>query len=57
MVDINPQRHGKYIIGSGQEVVAPEFLKEYKPDLVVAMNNAYVDGSGATSMRWVWKRS
>jgi hypothetical protein len=43
VVDINPQRHGKYIIGSGQEVVSPEFLKEYKPDLVVAMNNAYVD--------------
>jgi len=43
VVDINPQRHGKYIIGSGQEVVAPDFLKEYKPDLVVAMNNAYVE--------------
>ena len=43
VVDINPHRHGKYIIGGGQEVVAPEFLKQYKPDLVVAMNNVYVD--------------
>jgi hypothetical protein len=43
VVDINPHRHGKFIIGGGQEVVAPEFLKEYKPDLVVAMNNIYVD--------------
>ena len=43
VVDINPNRHGKYLIGGGQEVVAPEFLKQYKPDLVVAMNNAYVD--------------
>jgi SAM-dependent methyltransferase len=43
VVDINPHRHGKYIIGGGQEVVAPEFLREYKPGLVVAMNNIYVD--------------
>jgi SAM-dependent methyltransferase len=43
VVDINPHRHGKFIIGGGQEVVAPEFLKEYKPDLVVVMNPVYLE--------------
>ena len=29
--------------GTGQEIVAPEFLDEYRPDLVVAMNPIYVE--------------
>ncbi|HVM40271.1 MAG TPA: class I SAM-dependent methyltransferase [Acidimicrobiia bacterium] len=42
-VDINPYKQGKYMAGTGQEVVAPEFLKEYRPDLVVVMNAIYRD--------------
>jgi len=41
IVDINPSRVGKYLPGTGQQVVAPEFLVEYKPDLVIITNSTY----------------
>jgi hypothetical protein len=40
-VDINPHKHHTFLAGTGQEVVAPEFLKEYRPDAVIAMNPVY----------------
>ncbi|WP_027715176.1 class I SAM-dependent methyltransferase [Desulfuromonas sp. TF] len=43
VVDVNPYRHGYFMPGSGQEIVAPEFLREYRPDLVVVMNAIYCD--------------
>jgi hypothetical protein len=42
-VDINPYKHGTYLAGTGQEIVSPEFLKEYKPDVVIIMNPIYTD--------------
>ncbi len=42
-VDINPHKHGAYLAGTGQEVVAPAFLRDYRPDLVIIMNPVYVD--------------
>ena len=47
VVDINPYKHGKYLAGTGQLIVPPDFLREYQPDLVVAMNPVYVDEIGA----------
>lgn len=41
VVDINPHKHGAYMPGTGHEVISPEFLKEYKPDVVIAMNPVY----------------
>jgi len=41
-VDINPYKTGKFMAGTGHEIVAPEFLVEYRPDLVVAMNPIYL---------------
>ncbi len=41
LVDINPHRHGKFVPGSGKQIVGPEFLTEYQPDLVIAMNSIY----------------
>jgi SAM-dependent methyltransferase len=46
-VDINPHKHDKYMAATGQQVVAPEFLREYRPDLVIAMNPIYLDEIGA----------
>lgn len=43
IVDINPYRHGKYIPGSGHEIVAPRFLKKYKPHKIIVMNPVYCD--------------
>jgi len=42
-VDIDPLKHGTYIAGSGEQIVAPDFLKDYKPDRVVIMNPVYQD--------------
>jgi SAM-dependent methyltransferase len=41
VVDINPYKAGTYLAGTGHEIVAPEFLKSYKPDVVIAMNPIY----------------
>ncbi len=41
-VDVNPYKTGKFMAGTGQEIVGPEFLVGYKPDLVVAMNPIYL---------------
>jgi SAM-dependent methyltransferase len=40
-VDINPHKHGTFMAGTGQEIVAPEFLGEYRPDMVIVMNPIY----------------
>lgn len=41
IVDINPKKWGTYIAGTGQEIVSPAFLEEYKPDVIIIMNNIY----------------
>lgn len=46
VVDINPNRHGKFIPGVGKEIMSPEFLKEYQPDIVIVMNAIYCDEIG-----------
>lgn len=43
VVDINPYKTGKFMAGTGHEVVAPEFLVDLKPELVVAMNSIYLE--------------
>jgi SAM-dependent methyltransferase len=43
IVDINTYRQGKYLPGSGKLIVPPSFLKEYRPDMVIAMNPIYLD--------------
>ena len=41
VVDINPHKHGKFLAGSGHEIVGPEALVTLRPDLVVVMNAIY----------------
>jgi len=43
VVDINPYKHGMYLAGTGHKIVAPKFLKEYRPDTVIVMNPIYCD--------------
>lgn len=43
VVDINPNRQGYYMSGTGQKIISPEFLRDYQPDVVVVMNAVYVD--------------
>jgi len=40
-VDVNPHKQGKHIAGAGQEIVPPDFLREYRPDVIVVMNPIY----------------
>jgi hypothetical protein len=40
-VDINPHRQGHYLPGSGLPIVAPSFLTEQRPDVVIVMNPVY----------------
>lgn len=42
-VDINPFKQGMYMAGTGQQIVAPEFLKDHRPDVVIVMNPIYLD--------------
>ena len=42
-VDINPHKHGMFMAGTGQQIVSPTFLREYRPDVVVVMNPIYRD--------------
>jgi len=43
VVDINPHKHGKFLAGSGHEIVGPEFLRSYRPEHVIVMNPVYCD--------------
>ncbi|WP_413165772.1 class I SAM-dependent methyltransferase [Capilliphycus salinus ALCB114379] len=43
IVDINPRKQGMYVPGTGQKIVSPDFLKQYKPDVVIVMNPIYRD--------------
>ena len=41
VVDINPYKQGYFLPGTGQEVVGPAFLQEYRPQVVIIMNPVY----------------
>ena len=41
-VDINPQKQGKYVAGTGQKIVSPQYLRSYKPDIIIVMNPIYI---------------
>jgi SAM-dependent methyltransferase len=41
VVDLNPYKQGQYVAGTGQRVVAPEFLREFRPTDVIVMNPVY----------------
>lgn len=43
VVDINPRKRGMFIAGTGQQIVPPEFLKDYQPEAVIIMNGNYKD--------------
>lgn len=41
VVDINPNRQNKFIPGSAQRIIPPEFLRDYQPDIIVITNPLY----------------
>jgi SAM-dependent methyltransferase len=43
VVDINPYRQGKFMPGTGHEIVAPAHLASHPPDGVIVMNPIYLE--------------
>lgn len=46
VVDINPHKWGKFLAGTGHEIVGPATLVEIRPDVVVVMNPIYLEEIG-----------
>ncbi len=42
-VDINPNKHGTYMAGTGHEIVGPATMATYQPDVVIVMNPIYCE--------------
>lgn len=42
-VDINPHKVGKFLAGTGQEIVSPDALVAMAPDVVIVMNPVYTE--------------
>jgi len=42
-VDINPNKHGTYMAGTGHEIVGPATMAAYHPDVVIVMNPIYCE--------------
>ena len=43
VVDINPHKHGKFLAGSGREILSPDALQGLRPDIVLLMNSIYTE--------------
>ncbi len=43
VVDINPHKHGKFLAGSGREILGPDALRSLRPDIVLLMNSIYTE--------------
>jgi 2-polyprenyl-3-methyl-5-hydroxy-6-metoxy-1,4-benzoquinol methylase len=41
IVDVNPRKYGKFVPGTAQCIVGPDFLKEYRPQTTIIMNPIY----------------
>lgn len=46
IVDINPRKQGRYVGGTGQLIVSPNFLRDMQPDFVIIMNTNYREEIG-----------
>jgi SAM-dependent methyltransferase len=41
VVDINPRKAGRFLPGTAQKIISPEYLYECRPDIIVVMNREY----------------
>ena len=48
VVDVNPRKTDMFVAGTGQRIVQPRFLVDYRPDLVIVMNPTYRDEIAGT---------
>jgi predicted RNA methylase len=45
-VDLNPRKHGCFIVGAGQQIIAPAQVRDIAPAVVIIMNPIYRDEIG-----------
>lgn len=43
VVDINPNKQGAYLAGTGQHIIGPDFLRTYQPGAIIVMNPIYAE--------------
>lgn len=43
IVDVNPKKWGRFVAGTGQEIVCPAALRDLQPDLILLMNPIYLN--------------
>jgi len=43
VIDINPHKWGKFLPGSGHEILSPSSIPDIKPDMVIVMNSIYTE--------------
>jgi hypothetical protein len=41
VVDINPEKHGMFVAGTGHTVISPDRMAQVPPDLMICMNPRY----------------
>lgn len=42
IIDINPNKHGTFLAGTGHEIVSPAVLTSHQPDTIIVMNPIYM---------------
>lgn len=48
VVDVNPRKSGRFVPGMAQMIVPPDHLRQYRPDVTIAMNAEYLHEIQAT---------
>jgi len=43
IVDVNPGKQNRFAPGTGQQIIAPALLEQYRPDSVIVMNPLYLE--------------
>jgi hypothetical protein len=41
IVDLNPRKHGRFVAGTGAQIIPPDFLTSYRPEAIIVMNSVY----------------
>jgi len=39
---VNPRKSRRFVLGPAQQIVPPEHLRDYRPDVVIVMNAEYI---------------
>ncbi|HPC96835.1 MAG TPA: class I SAM-dependent methyltransferase [Sedimentisphaerales bacterium] len=53
VVDIHPRKQGKFIPGTGQEIIGPPSLTRHRPDTIIVMNPLYLREIQGIAVRYL----